>query len=155
MLIPKVKASEFEKFGFKRCKGVPKELECYYLCIARGSKMLFVSNVCFDINDWDENDPRIHKKANCRYRDVRTALDVVYELIKADMLKSEWDIKEQPIAFDVENIIKQLEEERDYSYEDYENYAEKHDMDVECDDLFCRGLDRAIEIVKRGGRDEE
>lgn len=61
-------------------------------------------------------------------------------------------VKEQPIAFDVENIIKQLEKERDSSYEDYENYAEKHDMDVECDDLFCRGLDRAIEIVKRGGR---
>lgn len=55
----------------------------------------------------------------------------------------------------MENIIKQLEEERDYFYEDYENYAEKHDMYVECYDLFCRGLDRAIEIVKRGGRDEE
>ena len=65
------------------------------------------------------------------------------------------EIEEQPTAFDVENIIKQLEEERDYSYEDYENYAEKHDMDVECDDLFCRGLDRAIEIVKRGGVDEK
>lgn len=64
-------------------------------------------------------------------------------------------IDSQPIAFDVENIIKQLEKERDYSYEDYENYAEKHDIDVECDDLFCRGLDRAIEIVKRGGMDEE
>ena len=65
------------------------------------------------------------------------------------------DVDSLPTAFDVENIIKQLEEERGYSYEDYENYAEKHDMDVECDDLFCRGLDRAIEIVKRGGRDEE
>ena len=64
------------------------------------------------------------------------------------------DVDRMPTAFDVENIIKKLEEERDYSYEDYENYAEKHDMDVECDDLFCRGLDRAIEIVKRGGRDE-
>lgn len=64
-------------------------------------------------------------------------------------------IDSQPTAFDVENIIKQLEKERDYSYEDYENYAEKHDIDVECDDLFCRGLDRAIEIVKRGGMDEE
>lgn len=62
MLIPKVKASEFEKFGFKRCKGVPKELECYYLCIARGSKMLFVSNVCFDINDWDEMTQEYIKK---------------------------------------------------------------------------------------------
>lgn len=56
---------------------------------------------------------------------------------------------------DAENIIKQLEKERDSSYEDYENYAEKHNMDVALDDLFCRGLDRAIEIVKRGGRDEE
>lgn len=65
------------------------------------------------------------------------------------------EIEEQPTAFDVKNVIEQLEKERDYSYEDYENYAEKHDMDVECDDLFCRGLDRAIEIVKRGGRDEE
>ena len=38
MLVPKVKANEFEKFGFKRCKGIPKEYECYYLCIARGQK---------------------------------------------------------------------------------------------------------------------
>ena len=75
----------------------------------------------------------------------------IYETIK-ECMKA---VEEQPTAFDVENIIKQLEEERDYSYEDYENYAEKHDMDVECDDLFCRGLDRAIEIVKRGGVDEK
>lgn len=155
MLKPKVKAREFERLGFKRCKGIPKESECYYLCIARGQKMLFVSDSYFGVNDWNKDDPRIHKKANCKYRDRRTALDIIYELIKADMLKSEWDIEEQPKAFDVENIIKQLEKERDYSYEDYENYAEKHDIDVECDDLFCRGLDRAIEIVKRGGRDEE
>lgn len=114
MLKPKVKAREFERFGFKRCKGIPKESECYYLCIARGCKMLFVSDVCFAVNDWNKDDPRIHKNANCRYRDNRTALDIIYELIKADMLKSEWDIEEQPIAFDVENIIKQLEEERDY-----------------------------------------
>lgn len=51
MLVPKVKASEFKKFGFKRCKGIPKELECYYLCVARGCKMLFVSNVCFAVNE--------------------------------------------------------------------------------------------------------
>lgn len=91
ILRPKVKASEFKKFGFKRCKGIPKELECYYLCIARGCKMLFVSNVCFAVNDWNKDDPRIHKDANCRYRDKRTALDIIYELIKADMLKSEWE----------------------------------------------------------------
>lgn len=36
-----------------------------------------------------DNDPRIHKDANCRYRDNRTCLDIVYELIKADMLMSD------------------------------------------------------------------
>lgn len=84
----KVKAREFERFGFKRCKGIPKESECYYLCIARGCKMLFVSDSYFGVNDWDKDDPRIHKDANCRYRDNRTALDIIYELIKADILES-------------------------------------------------------------------
>lgn len=88
MLIPKVKASEFERFGFKRCKGIPKEQECYYLCIARGRKMLFVSDSYFGVNDWNKDDPRIHKRPNCRYRDMRTELDVIYELIKANMLES-------------------------------------------------------------------
>ena len=87
MLVPKVKASEFKKFGFKRCRGIPKESECYYLCVARGCKMLFVSDVCFAVNDWDKDDSRIHTRPNCRYKDHRTALDIVYELIKADMLK--------------------------------------------------------------------
>jgi hypothetical protein len=50
--------------------------------------MLFVSSAIFDVNDWINNDPRIHKDANCRYRDHRTYLDIIYELIKADMLVS-------------------------------------------------------------------
>lgn len=91
MLKPKVKASEFEKFGFKRCRGLPKQAECYYLCVARGCKMLFVSDIHFAMMDWDKSDPRIHKNANCRYSDKRTVLDIIYGLIKADMLKSEWE----------------------------------------------------------------
>ena len=90
MLRPKVKAKEFEKFGFKHCKGIPKELNCYYLCVSRGCKMIFVSDICFDVNDWQDNDTRIHKNANCRYRDERTYLDIIYELIKADMLESDY-----------------------------------------------------------------
>ena len=74
MLVPKVKAKEFEKFGFKRCKGIPKESECYYLCVAKGCKMLFVSDSYFDVMNWSEDDKRIHKNANCRYRDNRTAI---------------------------------------------------------------------------------
>lgn len=153
MLKPKVKASEFKKFGFKRCKGIPKESECYYLCIARGCKMLFVSDSYFGVNDWDKNDPRIHKDANCRYRDMRTALDIVYELIKADMLKSEWDIEEQPTAFDVEKVVKEL---RDLKMRYYLTIANTGDADKDCAYLnIANAIDRAIEIVERGGRDEE
>lgn len=90
MLIPKVEAKDFERFGFKKCKGEYGKNGCYYLCVAKGVKMLFVSNVCFDVNDWRDNDPRIHKNANCRYSDNRTYLDIIYELIKADMLKSNY-----------------------------------------------------------------
>lgn len=61
MLKPTVAAAEFEKYGFKRCKGKQYE-ECYYLCVAHGCVMLFVSDVCFDIFKWDEADPRIHKE---------------------------------------------------------------------------------------------
>lgn len=43
----------------------------------------------FDVNEWKDDDPRIHKSANCRYRDRRTYLDIIYELIKADMLVSD------------------------------------------------------------------
>lgn len=86
MLMPKVKANEFKKFGFKRCKGIPKESECYYLCIARGLKMLFVSDVCFCVNDWHENDPRIHKRL-IAIIEIENSIRCTYELIKADMLE--------------------------------------------------------------------
>lgn len=49
MLAPKVKAKEFEKFGFKKCKGEYGKNGCYYLCVARGVKMLFVSDVYFGV----------------------------------------------------------------------------------------------------------
>ena len=91
MLKPKVNIEEFARFGFKPCKGIAKENQCYYLCVARGVKMLFVSPVIFDIQDWEDNDPRIHSVPNCKYRDHRTAIDIVYQLIKADMLKGDWE----------------------------------------------------------------
>ena len=91
MLIPTVPAKEFKKFGFKKCAGEYGKSECYYLCVSRGIKMLFVSNEYFDVNSWKDDDPRIHKKPNCKYRDKRTYLDLIYELIKAEMLKSKFD----------------------------------------------------------------
>ena len=49
MLIQKVKAKEFEKAGFNPCKGNSKDCICYYLCVTRGRKVLFVSDVYFDV----------------------------------------------------------------------------------------------------------
>ena len=87
MLKPKVDVKEFEKYGFQKCKGVYGKDGCYYLCVARGIKMIFVSERMYAINSWDKQDPRIHKKPNCRYRDNRDALDITYQLIKDDMLE--------------------------------------------------------------------
>lgn len=89
MLRPKVDVKEFEKYGFKKCKGAYGNYGCYYLCVARGCKILFVSPILFAINDWKDDDPRIYKKANCKYSDKRDYMDIVCELIIAGMLKSE------------------------------------------------------------------
>ena len=61
MLIPTVPAKEFKKFGFKKCAGEYGKSECYYLCISRGIKMIFVSNEYFDVNNWKDGDPRFIK----------------------------------------------------------------------------------------------
>ena len=52
--------------------------------------MIFVSPICFDVNDWVKDDPRIHKKPNCKYSDKRTAIDIIYDLIKDNMLRKEY-----------------------------------------------------------------
>lgn len=90
MLKPKVNVKEFEKFGFKKCKGC-KELDLYYLCVARDSKVIFVSPTMIDIQSWERDNPRIHDRPNCKYRDMKTTLDILYQLIKADMLKGDWE----------------------------------------------------------------
>lgn len=90
MLKPKVDIKEFEKFGFRKCKGC-KELDLYYLCVARDSKVIFVSPTMIDIQSWEHNDPRLHKAVNCNFRDKRTSIDILYLLIKANMLKGDWE----------------------------------------------------------------
>ena len=65
-------------------------------------------------------------------------------------------IDAQPTAFNVEKVVEQLEEEREYSYANFNEYVKEVSpcLDAEYDDVFSRGLERAIEIVKQGGTDE-
>lgn len=88
MLRPKAPMKEFEKYGFKKCKGNCGKINCYYLCVARGVKMIFISPKILDVMDWKDDDERIHEKANCKYKDNRTYFDILYDLIKADLLES-------------------------------------------------------------------
>ena len=88
MLIPIVDMKEFEKVGFKKCKK-PYDM-CYYLCFAKGIEYIFLSPKMTNIVKWKDNDPRIHKRANCRYRDHRTAIEFMCELIKNNMVSCDY-----------------------------------------------------------------
>ena len=59
-------------------------------------------------------------------------------------------IKACDTAYDQDNVVKQLEEERELSYADFDRYAEEVSpcLDAEYDDFFHRGLERAVKIVK-------
>ena len=62
-------------------------------------------------------------------------------------------LREQPTAFDVEKVVKEL---RDLKMCYYLTIANTGDADKDCAYLnTANAIDRAIEIVKRGGRDEE
>ena len=56
--------------------------------------MIFLSKEKIDIIDWSDSDPRIHKRPNCRYRDTRTALDIVTSLAINGMIMTEYPIIE-------------------------------------------------------------
>lgn len=70
--------------------------------------------------------------------------DAIQECMKA--------VEEQPMAYDPDKVIEQLQLLSDKADDDI-SVCEK-DM-CQYYDGYGDGLDRAIEIVKRGGRDEE
>lgn len=90
MLIPCVPIEDFiTRAGFRRCKKPYSQMA--YLCVARGKRILLVSREMFVVSEWRDDDPRIHKTPNCRYSDNRESFDIIYELIKSEMLRGEND----------------------------------------------------------------
>lgn len=63
------------------------------------------------------------------------------------------NILRKPTAYDTEKVVAELEEEREYSYADFEEYVNEKSpcLDAEYDDYFHRGLERAIKLVRKGG----
>lgn len=64
-------------------------------------------------------------------------------------------VKEQQTAFDVEKVLEQLEKSRGYISS--QQYCDDMYGDSTCDGIDCFEccLDYLIDIVKRGGRDEQ
>ena len=69
-----VELSELEKYGFHSYK-VNRSLTYWYRCFAHGSKVIIINYYReLLIQDWQENDPRIHAHPKCHYKD-RTSVD--------------------------------------------------------------------------------
>ncbi len=81
MIILKVPIEDFIKqYRFKKCKGDYGKAGLYYLCVARGCEVIFLSEVYFGIHKWEDRDPRIHARPNCRYRDQREAIEILIDM---------------------------------------------------------------------------
>lgn len=74
------------------------------------------------------------------------------EMIDVDvaLVSTLMEIDGQPIAFDMDKVIEQLDNEADRSSTYFEEYADEIGKS-EDDDWYYMGLRRAIEIVKGGG----
>lgn len=95
-----------QKYGFKRCKKPYNN--CWYKCFARGVKMMFLSKYMIDVIDWKDDDPRVHSRANCSYRDTRTAEDFLCELIQLGVVDTHYGKKAVTETIEeAERIIKE------------------------------------------------
>lgn len=73
-----VTEEQLKKYGFKKCKR-PYDM-CYYLCVPKGFKMIFIGKYV-EVFDWNDDDPRIHANPNCRFKDTRFVQDILYDMI--------------------------------------------------------------------------
>ena len=78
-----------EKYGYKKCKGRYGKNGLYYKCFARGVEVIFIGEGLY-VSKWKDDDSRIHKDANCKYRSNQTALDEVHDLTIAGILEKRY-----------------------------------------------------------------
>ena len=76
---------------------------------------------------------------------INSSLNTGRETFPAEVMYEAID--EQPTAYDVDKVVKQLEDEKELAYADFERYAEEVDprLDTEYDDFFYCGIKRAIQ----------
>ena len=62
-------------------------------------------------------------------------------------------IDKMPTAYDIEKVVAELEEEKEICCADFTKYVNEYSpcLDDEYDDFFHKGLERAIEVIRKGG----
>lgn len=90
-----------------------------------------------------------------RLKDYQLQMSIYAEQHKMLLASDVLDMIEQlqdDLKDDMNKVVKQLEEERELSYADFDRYVEEVSpcLDAEYDDFFHRGLERSIKIVKGG-----
>jgi len=93
-------------------------------------------------------------KRKDRDRSVGEMLLMMFRSAARERGNNDKIIDKQPIIYDIDKIVDQLEEEQELAYADFERYAEEVDpcFDSECDDFFHKGMERAIKVLKGGGQ---
>ena len=82
------------------------------------------------------------RRRNCNFCNHKST---TYEISNEDFER----LLDEKKAFNVENVIEQLKEEREVAYANFNKYARDYELDLEdlYDDFFHKGLNRAIEII--------
>ncbi|WP_371296826.1 hypothetical protein [Ruminococcus sp.] len=88
-------------------------------------------------------------------KEERDIVKFCYECIGIELDKLPQYVQEnaveQPKIYDVDKVIDQLEEEKEYANADFEEYVQEIEpcLDAEYDDTFSQGMERAIKILKQ------
>lgn len=108
------------------------------------SRLIDADKLILHLNDY------ALQEAPFGYNDSKCQKEI-YETIQ-DCMKA---VEEQPTAFDVEKVIEELNKELELADEEKRRCTTENMLQFDETKGYARGMACAIEIVKRGGRDEE
>ena len=95
-------------------------------------------------------------KISDRLNDYQTQMSIYAEQHKIILANDVLDMIEQlqeDLEDDIEKVVAELEEDKEISCADFTKYVNEYSpcLDDEYDDFFHKGLERAIEVIRKGG----
>ena len=95
-------------------------------------------------------------KLSDRLNDYQIQMSIYAEQHRIILANDVLDMIEQlqeDLKDDIEKVVAELEEEKEISCADFTKYVNEYNpcLDDEYDDFFHKGLERAIEVIRKGG----